>query len=67
METCLLLARLANSVSALGFSVQELPQLAPGHPLYRLVVVDGCACFGQGEEEGLNGIVIENQTRASGK
>lgn len=66
METCLLLARLANSVSALGFSVQELPRLAPGHPLYRLAV-DGCACFGQGEEEGRNGIVIENQTRASGK
>lgn len=47
------------------FSVQVLSQLALGHPLYPLVV-DGCAYF-WGKEEELSGIMIENQTRASGK
>lgn len=53
-------------MSALGFSVQELPELAPGHPLYPLVV-DGCACWERHEEMGLNGTVIKNQTRVLGK
>lgn len=60
-------------MSALGFSVQEMFQLAPGHSLSHLD--DGCACWGGGEwgvgdggkQEGLNGIMIENQIRASGK
>lgn len=59
----LFLACLTTSVWALGFSVHELPQLAPGHPLHPFLLM-GMLVLGV-EEEGLNGIRIENQSRAS--